>query len=129
MWSLSSIYYHKLVTCSFYKNIKGKLDILKIIIRRIDILHYWWEEQKISILNQRMFHSCKNIRHTTKKYIVSQRTSCQVCAMKKEEERKLYFNGLLHIHQHTFLKYMMHDTVGYWGKNQKTICLYAIFPY
>ena len=31
----------------------------------------------------------------------------------EEEERKLYFSNLLHIHQHTFLKYMIHDTVGY----------------
>ena len=29
----------------------------------------------------------------------------------EEEERKLYFNNLLHIHQHTFFK--IHDIVGY----------------
>ena len=36
----------------------------------------------------------------------------------EEEERKLYFNNLLHIHQHTFLKYMMQSVIE--GKNQKT---------
>ena len=37
----------------------------------------------------------------------------------EEEERKLYFNNLLHIHQHTFFKYMMQSVIE--GKNQKTI--------
>ena len=32
---------------------------------------------------------------------------------KEKKKRKLYFNNLLYIHQHTFLKYMIHDTVGY----------------
>ena len=36
----------------------------------------------------------------------------------EEEERKLYINNLLHIHQHTFFE--IHDTVGHRGKNQKT---------
>ena len=44
--------------------------------------------------------------------------------------RKLYFNNLLHVHQHTSMKYMIYDTVGYWGKKiRRQICLYAIFPY
>ena len=30
-----------------------------------------------------------------------------------EEEEKLYFNNLLHVHQHTSMKYMIYDTVGY----------------
>ena len=37
----------------------------------------------------------------------------------EEEERKLYFNNLLHIHQHTFLKYMIQSVIE--GKSQKTI--------
>ena len=36
----------------------------------------------------------------------------------EEEERKLYLNNLLHIHQHTFFKYMMQSIIE--GKNQKT---------
>ena len=31
---------------------------------------------------------------------------------------RLYFNNLLHIHQHTFLKYMIQSVIK--GKNQKT---------
>ena len=31
----------------------------------------------------------------------------------EEEEEKLYFNNLLHVHQHTSMKYMIYDTVGY----------------
>ena len=34
------------------------------------------------------------------------------------EERILYFNNLLHIHQHIFLRYMMQSVIE--GKNQKT---------
>ena len=33
--------------------------------------------------------------------------------LEEEEERKLYFNNLLHVHQHTSMKYMIYDTVGY----------------
>ena len=36
----------------------------------------------------------------------------------EEEERKLYFNNLLHIHQHTFFKYMIQSVIE--GKNQET---------
>ena len=32
---------------------------------------------------------------------------------RKVKKRRRYFNNLLHIHQHTFLKYMIHDTVVY----------------
>ena len=32
---------------------------------------------------------------------------------KKKEKEKLYFNNLLHVHQHTSMKYMIYDTVGY----------------
>ena len=35
----------------------------------------------------------------------------------EEEERKLYFNNLLHIHQHAFFKYMIQSVIG--GENQK----------
>ena len=35
----------------------------------------------------------------------------------EEEERQLYFNNLLHIHQHTFLKYMIQLVIE--EKNQK----------
>ena len=34
-----------------------------------------------------------------------------VIKKKKKKKRKPYFNNLLHIHQHTSLKYMIHDTV------------------
>ena len=36
-----------------------------------------------------------------------------LCAFgeRKEEERKLSFNNLLHIHQHAFLKYMMQSVI------------------
>ena len=34
------------------------------------------------------------------------RTTCR-------RRRKLYFNNLLHVHQHTSMKYMIYDTVGY----------------
>ena len=37
---------------------------------------------------------------------------------KETKKRKLYFNNLLHIHQHTFLKYMIQSVID--GKNQKT---------
>ena len=36
----------------------------------------------------------------------------------ERKRRKLYFNDLFHIHQHTFLKYMMQPVIE--GKNQKT---------
>ena len=36
----------------------------------------------------------------------------------QQEERKLYFNNLLHIYQHTSMKYMMQLVIE--GKNQKT---------
>ena len=38
--------------------------------------------------------------------------------IEEEEERKLYFNNLLHIHQHTFFKYMMQSVID--GQNQMT---------
>ena len=43
----------------------------------------------------------------------------------EEEEEKLYFNNLLHVHQHTSMKYMIYDTVGYWGKKSedKYVCM------
>ena len=33
--------------------------------------------------------------------------------IKIRRRRKLYFNNLLHVHQHTSMKYMIYDTVGY----------------
>ena len=45
----------------------------------------------------------------------------------EEEERKLYFNDLLHIHQHTFFKYIIQSVIE--GKVRRQICLYTIFPY
>ena len=35
-----------------------------------------------------------------------------------EEEIRLYFNNQLHIHQHTFFKYMIQSVID--GKNKKT---------
>ena len=46
---------------------------------------------------------------------------------KKKKKIKLYFNNLLHIHQHTFLKYMIQSVIE--GKIRRQICLYTIFPY
>ena len=46
---------------------------------------------------------------------------------KERKKRKLYFNNLLHIHQHTFLKYMIQSVIE--GKIRRQICLYTIFPY
>ena len=45
----------------------------------------------------------------------------------EEEERKLYFNNLLHIHQHTFLIYMIQSVIE--GNIRRQICMYTIFPY
>ena len=59
----------------------------------------------------------KNHYHKKKKTIITF----------EEEERKLYFNKMLHIHQHTSLKYMIQLVIE--GKNQKNNCLYTIFPY
>ena len=42
----------------------------------------------------------------------------------EEEERKRYFNNLLHIHQHTFLRYMIQSVIE--GKIRRQICLYDI---
>ena len=39
-----------------------------------------------------------------------------------EEERKLYFNNLLHIHQHTFFKYMIQSVIE--GKIRRQICVF-----
>ena len=38
--------------------------------------------------------------------------------LEEEAERKLYFNNMLHIHQHAFLKYMIQSVIE--GKNQST---------
>ena len=46
-------------------------------------------------------------------YIVTYNFGLMQIRKKERKKRKLYFNNLLHIHQHTFLKYMIHDTVGY----------------
>ena len=43
---------------------------------------------------------------------------CSSLLVEEEEERKLYFNNLLYIHQHTFFKYMIQSVIE--GKNQKT---------
>ena len=45
----------------------------------------------------------------------------------KERKKKLYFNNLLHIHQHTFLRYMIQSVIE--GNIRRQICLYTIFPY
>ena len=46
--------------------------------------------------------------------------------LKKKKKRKLYFNDLLHIHQHTFFKYMIQSVIE--EKIRRQICLYTIFP-
>ena len=40
-----------------------------------------------------------------------------------EEERKLYFNNLLHIHQHTFFKYMIQSVIEGKKSEDKYVCI------
>ena len=41
----------------------------------------------------------------------------------EEEERKLYFNNLLHIHQHTFFKYMIQLVIEGKKSGDKYVCI------
>ena len=41
----------------------------------------------------------------------------------EEEERKLYFNNLLHIHQHTFFKYMIQSVIEGTKSGDKYVCI------
>ena len=57
-----------------------------------------------------------NVTLLTCHTIIENYVTCNVTLLtceEEEEEEKLYFNNLLHVHQHTSMKYMIYDTVGY----------------
>ena len=79
-----------------------------------------WATAKVPKLNDNkteiMFVTSKRTKHLH---------SLPTSIRRRRRRRKLYFNNLLHVHQHTSMKYMIYDTVGYWGKKSedKYVCM------